>query len=280
MSWAIGYDRNWKRDVGYGVPAKCDHPDCDAQIHRGMAYVCGNDVYGGEHGCGLFFCETHQTFAYTPEGYELLDDAGNDLPWMCERCVERHEHPDREVDPFDAKPDVPEWINWKLTDESWQEWRSENPAEVIALRVLADRDAKHPMYPIATICGSMKLSEDIRTMAEVMTRHGYLVLLPNVSKNGSRLNKPTPITDDELDRMHRAKIGMADLVVFVTQERQYVWGQINLTHDEVKTLYFSESTTAELKYARSLGKPIGVARMRRRDYRDTVIWIDPIEVSL
>ena len=27
MSWAVGYDENWKRDVGYGVPSYCDHPD-------------------------------------------------------------------------------------------------------------------------------------------------------------------------------------------------------------------------------------------------------------
>ena len=29
MGWSIGYDTNWKRDIGYGVPAKCDHPRCD-----------------------------------------------------------------------------------------------------------------------------------------------------------------------------------------------------------------------------------------------------------
>ena len=118
MSWAVGYDRNWKRDIGYGVPAKCDHPDCNADINRGLAYVCGGEPYGGEHGCGLYFCADHMTF-----------------PQVCERCAERHEHPDAdEPELFDAKPDVPEWINWKLTDDSWGPWRDENPEEVEKMR--------------------------------------------------------------------------------------------------------------------------------------------------
>jgi hypothetical protein len=25
VSWQIGYDRRWKRDIGYGVPCVCDH---------------------------------------------------------------------------------------------------------------------------------------------------------------------------------------------------------------------------------------------------------------
>ena len=36
------YERNG-RDQGYGVPAKCDHPGCDADIDRGIAYACGGE---------------------------------------------------------------------------------------------------------------------------------------------------------------------------------------------------------------------------------------------
>lgn len=50
MGWSIGYDNNWKRDIGYGVPATCDHPDCNEEIDRGLAYVCGNEPRGGEDG--------------------------------------------------------------------------------------------------------------------------------------------------------------------------------------------------------------------------------------
>ncbi len=53
MGWSIGSDGD--RDIGYGVPAECDHPDCTAEIDRGLSYVCGGDPYGGEYGCGLFF---------------------------------------------------------------------------------------------------------------------------------------------------------------------------------------------------------------------------------
>jgi predicted ribonuclease toxin of YeeF-YezG toxin-antitoxin module len=42
---------------------------------------------------------------------------------MCERCCDGKE-------PFTPKPDIKEWVNWKLTDESWQDWRDENPEEV------------------------------------------------------------------------------------------------------------------------------------------------------
>ena len=63
MGWSIGYDENWKRDIGYGVPSTCDHSGCGAEIHRGLSFVCGGDAYGGEHGCGLFFCRDHLTHA-------------------------------------------------------------------------------------------------------------------------------------------------------------------------------------------------------------------------
>ena len=101
MSWAVGYDENWKRDIGYGVPAVCDHPECNAKIDRGLAYVCGGEPYGGDDGCGLYFCEAHL------DGYS-----------MCPRC--RYLKP-----PFEPKPDTPAWTNHKATDPSWAEWRRE-----------------------------------------------------------------------------------------------------------------------------------------------------------
>lgn len=73
MSWAIGYDDHWHRDVGYGVPATCDHPGCQKLIDRGLAYVCGGQPYGGDDGCDLFFCEDHSA------GVPLL---GVGLVWL------------------------------------------------------------------------------------------------------------------------------------------------------------------------------------------------------
>lgn len=109
MGWSIGYDGNWKRDIGYGVPAYCDHPECKEVINRGLSYVCGNAPRDGELGCGLYFCNKHLN-------YENL----------CARC-RKHKQP------FTAKPEHPDWIKWKLTDESWQQWRDENPDEVAKL---------------------------------------------------------------------------------------------------------------------------------------------------
>ena len=113
MGWSIGYDGMWQRDIGYGVPAYCDHPDCDEEIDRGLSYVCGGEPYGGAHGCGLYFCSRHR-----PGNRET-----------CERCS-------RDEAPFMPKAEHPTWITHKLTDESWAVWRDENPAEVVEMTKL------------------------------------------------------------------------------------------------------------------------------------------------
>lgn len=118
MGWSVGYDPSWHRDIGYGVPGECDQPNCHTEIDRGLAHVCGDDVYGGEDGCGLFFCSGHLT--YNQNGKQV-----------CERC----ENGPAEK-PFDPTPDVPMWNKWKLNHESWAEWRKENPQEVERLRSL------------------------------------------------------------------------------------------------------------------------------------------------
>jgi len=108
MGWSIGFDTKWQRDIGYGVPAVCDHPECSCDINRGLAYVCcGEEPCGGD-GCGLFFCTTHLIWSERLETF------------ACERC-------DREELPFVPKPDTDEWIQHKRTHPSWEAWRVENP---------------------------------------------------------------------------------------------------------------------------------------------------------
>lgn len=102
MGWSIGFDNNWNRDIGYGVPCICDCPGCKKKIDRGLSYVCGGEPYGGENGCGLYFCAEH---------------GGG---FLCKRCEKGKE-------PFKPKKDIAEWIRYKLTDESWDEWRKEHP---------------------------------------------------------------------------------------------------------------------------------------------------------
>jgi hypothetical protein len=117
MGWSIGIDPNWDRDIGYGVPAFCDHPGCGNKIDRGLSYVCGGEAYGGQKGCGLFFCEEHIGF------YNKRLDGKIELVGLCYRCGHYKKA-------YNPKPDHPEWIAFKLTDKSWRQWREENPMEV------------------------------------------------------------------------------------------------------------------------------------------------------
>lgn len=115
MGWSVGWDEKWQRDIGYGVPSTCDHPGCTQTIDRGLSYVCGGEPHGGERGCGLYFCSKHMYWG------EKKGD-----PQMCMNCCDGKE-------PFKSKPDTQEWIDWKLTDESWGPWRMDNPITVAGL---------------------------------------------------------------------------------------------------------------------------------------------------
>lgn len=112
MGWSLGYDSHWERDIGYGVPAICDFPGCNEKIDRGLAYVCGSEPYGGDRGCGLYFCSKHRE-----SHHRLKAD-------LCPRC-------ERLRPPYKPKPEIKEWIIFKLTDVSWGAWRWENPEKVI-----------------------------------------------------------------------------------------------------------------------------------------------------
>jgi hypothetical protein len=104
------YEVKGNRFGGYGVPSICDHPDCDEEIDRGMSYCCGNDPRS-EYGCHQYFCPKHlQTIKVDEDQY--VD--------VCERCAAGKE-------PFPIKPDTKEWTNHLMTDNSWCEWRKNNP---------------------------------------------------------------------------------------------------------------------------------------------------------
>jgi hypothetical protein len=118
MGWGLGYDDRWHRWIGYGVPAYCDHPGCRITIHRGLSYVCGKEPYGGEKGCGLYFCGKHQG----------MEDQ------LCEVCRDPHSK-----GTFKPKPEHPQWVRHLRYDKSWAEWRAENPKEVKKLDKRLDR---------------------------------------------------------------------------------------------------------------------------------------------
>jgi hypothetical protein len=116
MGWAVGkLDGRW---IGYGVPAICDHPGCGAAIDRGLDYRCGGM---SDDGCSGFFCGSHLRF-------DVESDEGG-LEAVCERCANGEP-------PFAPTPDTPEWVNHILTDDSWEQWRTENAEEAEHARSL------------------------------------------------------------------------------------------------------------------------------------------------
>ena len=74
---------------GYGVVAKCDHPGCDAEIDRGLAYLC--------YSCTGYFCEEHRTYGDT----EFECFAG-DSRQACKQCAD---NPDGEQEAKEVSGD-------------------------------------------------------------------------------------------------------------------------------------------------------------------------------
>jgi hypothetical protein len=123
MGYSIGYADG--RDIGYGVIATCDQPDCEEKIDRGISYCCGG--FFGDHadsGCGLYFCSKHLQMTYVGEGEE--NDDSDEFADLCERCAKGDS-------PFDPKPDHPDWVWWKLNHSSWATWRADNADEVVKM---------------------------------------------------------------------------------------------------------------------------------------------------
>lgn len=100
--WGMGWDSKWRRWVGDCVPSICDEPSCDEEIDRGLSHVCGGDSFGGEYGCGLYFCEDHLVTTTVIDVSTWVD--------VCERCSKGEQ-------PFEPKADT-------------KQWRDENPEEV------------------------------------------------------------------------------------------------------------------------------------------------------
>ena len=78
-----------------------------------MQICSGGEPYGGERGCGLYFCSKHLFISCTRVKRRVL-------PQLCSQCV------DRRRKPFQPTPDTLKWLYHKMTDPSWAEWRAEN----------------------------------------------------------------------------------------------------------------------------------------------------------
>ncbi len=126
---------------GYGVPAYCEHPDCNEEIDRGFGYACGGEPFS-EYGCDQYFCSKHLQMVGFQDNGELYPDYLCDHDYsdkcecvwkeVCESCATGHKVS------FPYKPEHPTWIKHLLKDKSWATWRKNNPQKVKELRALGD----------------------------------------------------------------------------------------------------------------------------------------------
>ena len=84
MGWSYGEVNS--KPVGYSVPDICNHPECDAEIDRGLSYACG-DMPGNGFGCDGFFCSQHLHHTFSKEPRQLCA-ACMKLCHVCAVCEE------------------------------------------------------------------------------------------------------------------------------------------------------------------------------------------------
>lgn len=96
MGWGNCGEDSRGRPIGYYTQAVCDHPGCNEEIDRGLAYACGG-MHGEHHmlgepeeldgcyiSCENYFCSKHLYFAIS----EHEDGAeGPYPPFLCFTCV-------------------------------------------------------------------------------------------------------------------------------------------------------------------------------------------------
>lgn len=83
MGWGNCGEDSKGRPIGYYHEATCDHPGCDAKIHRGLSYACGGMHGEGERSCEGYFCGKHMSYVEDPS--KVMD-----VPQLCETCKNDH----------------------------------------------------------------------------------------------------------------------------------------------------------------------------------------------
>lgn len=119
MGWAHCGTDSKGREIGYGIPATCDHEGCDAKIDRGLAYACGG-MHGSDGGsCEGYFCSDHRTWPdLTTEEDEFFEE-----------MYEPHSH--------EFCHECAEFVVQMVRDEMAAERREAN------LKLLVESDAPH-----------------------------------------------------------------------------------------------------------------------------------------
>lgn len=98
MSWDNCGTDSKGREIGYCIDAICDHPDCNKEINRGVAYACRGMHGESEFDCEKYFCDEHlyfpDSFTETEDKDEgvLLEKYIDGLDYinsLCENCCRR-----------------------------------------------------------------------------------------------------------------------------------------------------------------------------------------------
>lgn len=80
MGWSDCGTDSKGRPIGYAHRATCDHPGCNKQIDRGLAYACGG-IHGEDPGCEGYFCGDHL----------FLTTSQSDCGYVCAECLKLYE---------------------------------------------------------------------------------------------------------------------------------------------------------------------------------------------
>lgn len=87
------------------------------------------------------------------------------------------------------------------------------------------------LFPVVTICGSMRFHRLMLDAARDLSLRGYIVIMPHCVYPDKKSDK------EMLDRMHFAKIDMSDAICVVSDESGYV----------------GQSTRREMRHAQDVG---------------------------
>ncbi len=120
---------------------------------------------------------------------------------------------------------------------------------------------------VVCLCGSTKFKDDFERVNRLETLEGAIVLAPGVFIHRESRNQPTAEQKAALDELHLRKIDMCDEVVVIN------------VND-----YVGESTSKEIEYASSIGRPVrfaytkcehcdgGYTKTDKRDEYGTVLY--------
>lgn len=101
------------------------------------------------------------------------------------------------------------------------------------------RSKVYSKYKVITLCGSTKFKKEFEQITKELTLKGYIVISVGLFGHCGDNEVWTGNTKRMLDKMHKAKIDLADIVVIVNKDN-----------------YIGESTQKEIEYAKESKKQI------------------------